>query len=68
MDSNKIKYLALWVREEMNKDKKNLIDFMQEKICKYSNEEKTPSEQIKGMNRLLRDIIKLPNNVFEVNE
>lgn len=38
---------------------------MQERICKYSNEEKTPSEQVKGMNRLLRDIINLDDEMFE---
>ena len=37
---------------------------MQEQICKYSNQENTPAEQIKGMNRLLRDIIKLDDEVF----
>lgn len=58
--------LALFLRNnKINANKINLIDFMQERICKYSNEEKTPSEQVKGMNRLLRDIINLPDEMFE---
>lgn len=58
--------LALYLRENRtNAHKINLIDYMQERICKYSNEEKTPSEQVKGMNRLLRDIINLDDEMFE---
>jgi len=58
--------LALWLRQDrLNTHKINLIDYMQERICKYSNEEKTPSEQVKGMNRLLRDIINLDDEMFE---
>lgn len=57
--------LALFLRDnKKNVHKINLIDFMQERICKYSNEEKTPAEQVKGMNRLLRDIINLDNEMF----
>lgn len=43
----------------------NLIEYLQDKICSYSNQEKTPSEQIKGMNRLLRDIILIDDERFE---
>ena len=58
--------LALFIRDNReNKHKINLVEFMQEQICKYSNQENTPAEQIKGMNRLLRDIMKLPDEVFE---
>lgn len=61
--------LALWLRDNKeNEHKIALIDYLQEKICRYSNEEMTPAEQIKGMNRLLRDVIKLPEEVFEVKE
>ena len=57
--------LALFIRDNKeNKHKINLVEFMQEQICKYSNQENTPAEQIKGMNRLLRDIMKLPDEVF----
>ena len=47
-----------------NKHKINLVTYLQEQICKYANQEQTHAEQIKGMNRLLRDIINLPNEVF----
>ena len=58
--------LALWLRDnKQNKHKINLVEYMQEQICKYSNQENTPAEQIKGMNRLLRDIMELPSNMFE---
>ncbi len=58
--------LALFLRDNKeNKHKINLIEYMQEQICKYSNQENTPAEQIKGMNRLLRDIIELPSSIFE---
>ena len=57
--------LALFIRDNKeNEHKINLVEFMQEQICKYSNQENTPAEQVKGMNRLLRDIIKLPDEVF----
>lgn len=57
--------LALFLRDNKeNKHKINLIEYCQEQICKYSNQENTPAEQIKGMNRLLRDIIGLDNEVF----
>lgn len=57
--------LALFIRDNReNKHKINLVEFMQEQICKYSNQENTPAEQVKGMNRLLRDVIKLPDEVF----
>lgn len=60
--------LALFIRDNReNKHKINLVEFMQEQICKYSNQENTPAEQVKGMNRLLRDIIKLPDEVFNEN-
>ena len=60
--------LALFIRDNKeNKHKINLVEFMQEQICKYSNQENTPAEQIKGMNRLLRDVIKLPDEVFNEN-
>ena len=60
--------LALFIRDNKeNKYKINLVEFMQEQICKYSNQENTPAEQVKGMNRLLRDIIKLPDEVFNEN-
>ena len=58
--------LALFIRDNKeNKHKINLVEFMQEQICKYSNQENTPAEQVKGMNRLLRDIIELPSKMFE---
>lgn len=57
--------LALFLRDNKeNKHKTNLIEYMQEQICKYSNQENTPAEQIKGMNRLLRDIMRLEDEVF----
>ena len=57
--------LALFLRDNKeNKHKINLIEYMQEQICKYSNQENTHAEQIKGMNRLLRDLVKLDDEVF----
>lgn len=57
--------LALFLRDNKeNKHKINLIEYMQKQIGKYSNQENTPAEQIKGMNRLLRDIMKLDDEVF----
>lgn len=58
--------LALFLRDNKdNKHKINLIDYMQEQICKYSIQENIPAEQIKGMNRLLRDVINLDAVMFE---
>lgn len=58
--------LALWLRDnKQNKHKKNLIDYMQEQICKYAIQENVPAEQIKGMNKLLRDVITLDAKMFE---
>ena len=57
--------LALFLRDNKeNKHKINLVTYLQEQICKYSNQENTPAEQINGMNRLLRDIMKLDDEVF----
>ena len=57
--------LALFLRDNKeNKHKINLIEYCQEQICKYSNQENTPAAQIKGMNRLLRDIMRLADEVF----
>lgn len=58
--------LALWLRDnKQNKHKTNLIDYMQEQICKYAIQENVPAEQIKGMNKLLRDVITLDAKMFE---
>lgn len=58
--------LALFLRNNKeNKHKINLVEYMQEQICKYSIQENTPAEQIKGMNRLLRDVINLDAVMFE---
>ncbi len=62
------RFLALFIKgNKKNKHKVNLIEYMQEQICKYSNQENTPAEQIKGMNRLLKDISRLDSEVFEDN-
>ena len=59
------KMLAIFLRKNKdNKHKVNLINYIQEQICKHSNQENTPAEQIKGMNRLLNDIIKLDARFF----
>lgn len=61
-----IKFLKQWVREnKRNAHKVNLIEYLQGQICKYSNQDLTPAEQIKGMNRLLKDIINLADEGFE---
>ena len=66
MDIDIKKQIALWIRGQEHKGLKfNLIDYLQEQICKYSVQENTPAEQIKGMNRLLRDIINLDSEVFK---
>lgn len=58
--------LAVFLRKNKNNGHKiNLIDYLQEQICTYSNQENTHAEQIKGMNRLLRDIIKLDERLFD---
>jgi len=58
--------LALFLRDNKeNKHKINLVEYMQEQICKYSIQENTPAEQIKGMNRLLRDVMNLDAVMFE---
>lgn len=56
--------LAQWLRENKTQTHKNLIEYLQDRICFYSNSNDTPAEQIKGMNRLLRDVIKLPDDMF----
>ena len=66
MDKDKLGLLAGFLRQnKRNIHKVNLIEFMQERIGKYSVEEKTPAEQIKGMNRLFRDVYKLDAEMFE---
>lgn len=61
-----IKALKQWLRDnKRNEHKINLVEYLQGQICKYSNQDATPAEQIKGMNRLLRDIINLANEEFE---
>lgn len=58
--------LALFLRDnKQNKHKINLVEYMQEQICKYSIQESIPAEQIKGMNRLLRDVMNLDAVMFE---
>ena len=57
--------LALFLRDNKeNKHKILLGEYCQEQICKDSNQENTPAEQIKGMTRLWRDIIQWPDEVF----
>lgn len=53
---------------KMVENKIALIEYLQERICFYANSNDTPAEQIKGMNRLLRDVINMPNEFFEVQE
>lgn len=60
------KFLASWLRDNKeNKHKICLIQYLQEQICKYSNQDATPAEQVKGMQRLLRDVINLDAEMFE---
>ena len=69
MIKDKINRLAGFIRrQKRNKNKDNLIEYLQEQICKYSVQDNTPAEQIKGMNRILRDIIQLDIKVFEGEE
>lgn len=57
--------LASFLRaNKENKHKILLIEYIQERICTYANQENTHAEQIKGMNRLLRDLVKLDDEVF----
>ena len=56
--------LAVWLRSNKSQTQNNLIEFMQERVCFYANSNDTPAEQIKGMNRLLRDVMKLPDDMF----
>ena len=62
------KRLALWLKHNKSETQNILIEYLQERICKYSNEEATPAEQVKGMNRLLRDVINMPSEFYEVEE
>ena len=63
------KQLALWLRHNKeNQRQNNLIAYLQDRICFYANSTETPSEQIKGMNRLLRDVIRLESEMFEDKE
>jgi hypothetical protein len=65
MNKDKLGLLAGFLRSNKeNEHKTNLICYMQEQICKYSAQENTPAEQIKGMNRLLRDIANLDVSLF----
>ena len=56
--------LAQWLRNSRSPMQNLAIEFMQERVCFYANSNDTPAEQIKGMNRLLRDVIKLPDDMF----
>ena len=60
------KRLALWLKHDKSQEQNNLIEYLQERICFYANSNDTPAEQIKGMNRLLRDVINMPNEFYEV--
>ena len=63
---DKFKEIALLIRHQrQHPTQKVLLDFLQKRICRYSNEEKTPAEQIKGMNRLINDILNLEAEYFE---
>lgn len=65
MNKNKKEMLAKFLRfNKQNQNKKLLLEYMQEIICKYSCQENTPAEQIKGMSRLMRDVAKLDDEVF----
>ena len=60
------KFLAVWLRDNKeNKHQINLVQYLQERICLYASQENTHAEQIKGMNRLLKDIIELSPEKFE---
>lgn len=52
-------------RNKENPTKTNLLEYLQERICLYAGQEQTPAEQVKGMNRLLKDIRALDNKMFE---
>ena len=66
MDKEIFNNLKQWMRDNRrNIHKTNLTEYLQERICKYASQENTPSEQIKGMNRLLKDIINLSVDGFE---
>lgn len=56
--------LAVWLRKNKTQTHNNLIEYMQERICFYANSSDTPAEQVKGMNRLLRDVIRLDEEMF----
>jgi hypothetical protein len=56
--------LAQWLRENKTQMHNNLIEYMQERICFYAGSNDTPAEQVKGMNRLLKDIIRLDEEMF----
>lgn len=66
VNKDKIEMLAKFLHSNrQNQNKKLLLEYMQELICKYSCQENTPAEQIKGMNRLMRDVSRLDDEVFE---
>ena len=68
MDKDKLGLLAGFLRQnKRNIHKINLIEAMNEQIGKFSDEEKTPAEQIKGMNRLVRWVNRLDEKMLEEN-
>lgn len=66
MNKDKLGLLAGFLRQnKRNIHKINLIEAMNEQIGKFSDEEKTHAEQIKGMNRLVRWVNRLDEKLFE---
>ena len=58
--------LQQWLKDNYRSQHKiNLVEFLQDRICKYSNQDLTPPEQVKGMMRLLKDIVDLRDRDFE---
>lgn len=69
MNKDKLGLLAGFLRQnKRNIHKINLIEAMNEQIGKFSDEEKTPAEQIKGMNRLVRWVNRLDERLFDETE
>lgn len=59
--------ITLFMERNRNKNKDNLLDFVRERICKYSKGNTSP-DKIAGMCMLMDDIKKLSERYFLEDE
>lgn len=58
------KHLAVWFRHNYSENKRNLKDFITERVCRYAKE-KRPAEQIVGMLTILDDLLRLEDEYLK---